>query len=125
VFKRWHILALLFLLVGLANLIRARMAFYIPPVLEGYTLSVPLPALGGFYLGWGMLFGVIAIFFWLRRALGWAIPVAVVYQVTLWMLCIFAYRSEYARALWARDLVMTGLFMVVVIVLARDKRRAT
>jgi len=125
VFKRWRILALFFLLAGLANLIRARMAFYVTPALEGYALSVPLRALGGFYLGWGVLFGAIAILFWLRRALSWAIPVAVVYQVTLWTLRIFAYRSEYARALWTRDLVIAVLFMVMVMVLVSDKGRET
>ena len=124
-FKQQRILVWFFLLVGLANLIRAYMAFYIAPALEGYALSVPLSALGGFYLGWGVLFGVIAIFFWLRRALTWAIPVAAIYQVMLWTFRIFAYRSDYARALWARDLVMAALFMAVVIVLSRDKRRET
>ena len=52
--KRWRILSILFLLVGLANLIRAGLRSYIAPALEDCDLSLPLPLLGGFYLLFGL-----------------------------------------------------------------------
>ncbi len=101
------------------------MALYIAPALEGYAISVSVPFLAWFYLGWGVAFLIMGVLFWMRRALRWAKLAAVFYQATLWGLRFWAYRSEYAHMLWGRDLLLTILFFGVTLVLSKREARAS
>lgn len=114
---RRKLLSVFFWMMGLANVARTVLAFLIKRAFESYSLSISLPIQGGLYLLWGVIFLVFGALFWKRRALCWAIPLAVVYQAILWVLHLF-YRSEYARALWMRDLVLTAVFLLVVFALS-------
>ncbi|MGC9357455.1 MAG: hypothetical protein ACP5GX_06300 [Anaerolineae bacterium] len=121
--RKRRILTLLFLLTGIANLIRGVLAFRVLSALEGWTLALPLPFLGTFYLLWGILLTGMAFLFEHSRALGLAFPLAVAYQGFLWILRL-TYRSGYARSLWLRDLVLTLLFLGATAFLARlDSRK--
>lgn len=121
--RKRRILALLFLLTGIANLIRGVLAFRVLSALEGWPLALPLPFLGTFYLLWGILLTGMAFLFEHSRALGLAFPLAVAYQAFLWILRL-TYRSGYARSLWLRDLVLTLIFLGATAFLARlDSRK--
>jgi hypothetical protein len=120
VFKRWRALTLLFLLVGVLNLIRAGMALYIAPAMAGWALSLPLPWLGAFYAVWGIGWMVVAVRCWRRRGRCRALAMALAYQATLWLLHLLTDRSPYVRSLWVRDLLVTGSFLALVIYLSSD-----
>ncbi len=113
VFKPWRVLALFILLIGVANLVRVGATLFVAPVLEGWILSVPLPLLCGFYAFWGTLFVLVAIISWRRRGISWAVALGAGYQASLWLLRLTGYRSTYARSLWARDLILTVLFLAI------------
>ncbi|HEY89552.1 MAG TPA: hypothetical protein G4N98_07445 [Thermoflexia bacterium] len=115
--KRRYILAILFLLVGLLNLLRAGMTPVVSATLEGWPVAIPLPFLGVLYACCGVCGLVFAFLFWKGRRLNWALPVAGAYQLILWMLH-WGYRATYIRALWARDLLLTVIFLVAVALLA-------
>lgn len=121
--KRRRILAVLFLLMGSVNLLRAGLVPEALTVLEPEMLSLPLPLLGGLYGLFGLGFMVLAIPVWLGRAMTWAFPFAVVYQLVLWIIRFIGYRSPYAQSLWARDFLLTMVFLVVVFVLTRTGQR--
>jgi len=114
VVKRRRVLALLFLLIGVANLVRAFLTTRLLPVLEEWPSSIPLSVLGWGYLLCGVVFiGVSFTVVW-KGTTAFALPLAIAYQVLLWSLHVLAYRATYARNLWARDLVLTLLFLGVV-----------
>jgi hypothetical protein len=132
--KRWcsYGLVIVFLILGVANVVRAGMAAYVAPVFQGdagWPLSLPITVLGGIYLFWGVAFVVGAILVSLKRPLGgrrsdrlsvrWAVIIAIVYQGTLWALRLLAYRSPYAQSLWMRDGVLTGFFLATVAILGK------
>lgn len=121
-FKKWWLLALFWLLFGIANLVRAAVAYQLTGALETHPPAVALPWLGGMYAVWGAAFLVSAALAWSRRAQRWAIWPALAYQAALWSVRLCAYRSDYARSLWARDLLLTGLFMLAVVWLAHTKK---
>ncbi len=121
--KRYRLLATLFLLLGLANLLRAGLVPEVLTVLEPEMLSLPLPLLGGLYGFFGLGFIVLAILSWLGRARAWAFGFALVYQLALWIIRFVGYRSPLAQSLWPRDLLLTVLFLVVVFFLTRPGRR--
>jgi len=121
--KRRRILAVLFLLMGLANLLRAGLVPEVLTVLEPEMLSLPLPLLGVLYGLWGLGFLALAILSWLGRARTWAFLIAIVYQLVLWIIRFIGYRSPFAQSLWARDLLLTLLFLVVVFFLTRKGKR--
>ncbi len=121
--KRYRLLATLFLLLGLANLLRAGLVPEVLTVLEPEMLSLPLPLLGGLYGFFGLGFIVLAILSWLGRARAWAFEFALVYQLALWIIRFVGYRSPLAQSLWSRDLLLTVLFLVVVFFLTRPGRR--
>jgi hypothetical protein len=126
-------LGIFFLILGVANLVRAGTAAYVTPVFQedaGWSLALPIEVLGGFYLFWGIAFigvTVLTLFEqidWGRRkhsggrgAVRRALIAAFAYQGTLWMLRLLAYRSTYARSLWARDGLLTMLFLAAVAIL--------
>lgn len=78
-----------------------------------------------FYLGWGLLFVGAAFYVWrvARHRRGWrgALPLALAYQLTIWILALATYRASYARSLWGRDLVLTAAFLAAVAFLARGE----
>lgn len=125
VVKRARTLMLLFLGVGIANLIRAAMAVHIAPVLEAWPVAFPLSGLAVFYLAWGVIFVGAAWHIWRGAREGAtprsAFPLALTYQLGLWGVALFAYRASYARSLWSRDLVLTVAFLASVAFLARGE----
>lgn len=123
--RRRRLLALFYGAIGGANLIRAALAPQVAPTLTDWSLSLPLKWLAAFYLAWGVAF-VGAAFLVLRRArhdgqLRWVLPLAGSYQLALGVLALSAARASYARSLWARDLLLTGIFLGLTAFLARDK----
>ncbi len=118
---RSKLLTVFFGAMGLANVARALLAFRIGPAFESYALSFPLPILGGLYLLWGIGFLVFAALFWTKRALRWSLLPAALYQLTVWALRLFAYRSEYARNLWMINIALTAGFLLVVFVLSLNR----
>lgn len=115
--QRRYGLALLFLLVGLANLARAVAGWYLLPVMDDAPLSVPLPLLIAAYTLWGAAFVGMAGFWWQRSRLrrgGPALPLALAYQGFTWLLRLLGDRSAYARQLWGRDVVLTVIFLALV-----------
>ena len=118
-----HIFALWWLVLGLANGVRAVMAFFLTPALQPYDLSIPLPFLGGLYALWCVLCLIVCAAVWLRWPIRrWTLPAAVAYQITLWALRIFAYRSDYARSLWIWHLILTVLFLGMMYIFSRKVR---
>ncbi len=107
-------LSLLYLLVGLANLVRGGLAFYVQPALQDWPLALPLPLLGLGYIVAGALFTGLGALLWRRSILRPVLPLALAYQLALWLLRLLADRSSYARALWGRDAVLTALFLALV-----------
>ncbi len=122
--KRQRILALLFVAMGLANLLRAWMAFAVTPALEGWNLSLPLPLWGAIYLLWGLAFTVLAVVIWRGQGLRLALPLAAAYQAGVWVLNLLGTRSAYHRSLWMRDLLLTGAFLGLVMWLSSGVKRS-
>ena len=120
--KRWHILSTLFLLIGLANLIRAGMGVYIAPALKSLSLSLPLPLLSAGYLLCGLCFVTTAIIYWRRKTSHNALKLATAYQAILWIIHLAGDRSEYARSLWPRDAVLTLAFLALVAFLSHKRK---
>ncbi len=122
--RRKRVLIWLFFLTGLANLIRGILAFLLRDALAGWSLSLPLPLLGGLYLLFGLAFLLMALLLRFGGGLSWALPLAAVYQLALWVIRWLGYRSAYARSLGARDLLLTGLFLALVVILTRSPASA-
>ena len=124
--KRRHLLSILFLFLGLANLIRAGLALYIAPALESWTLSLSLPLQGALYGFFGLCFIVAAIVYWRRKTHRHALKLAIAYQAVLWLVHIAADRSEYARNLYLRDafLTLTFLSLVALLTCKRNRRKS-
>ncbi len=110
-FKARRLLAWLFLLIGVANLIRGVLAFSLVPVFAERELALPLPLLGGVYLLAGGAFLVVALLIFLDRAWRTALPLVLVYESGMWAIALVGYRGSYIRGLWARDLLFTILLL--------------
>ncbi len=122
VFTRWRVLAIIWAVLGVANLVRAGMTLYVAPVLTSYPLSVPLPLLGGLYSLWGVIFLATALFTWRRAAAGAAFKLALIYQAVLWLLHGVGDRSDYVRSLWLRDVCLTLVFLALIAFLAKPTK---
>ncbi len=122
--KHWRVfaIAIVWAILGVANLVRAGMAAYIAPALAEYPPSVPLLLLGSVYGLWGAIFLAAAIITWRRKSSGGAFGLALAYQAVLWMLNLFGYRSAYARSLWPRDLLLTLIFLALIALVTRRKK---
>lgn len=107
---------------GAANLIRAGMSVYIAPALVEYPTSLSLPLLGAVYGLLGLIFVAAAIITWRRKSISGALGLAVAYQVVVWIIKLIGYRSEYARGLWLRDLLLTVIFLALVALVAGRKK---
>ncbi len=116
------LISVVWVVFGAANLIRAGMAVYIAPALDGYVLSLPLPLLGSVYGLWGVIFIAAAVVAWRRQTTTGAFGLAVAYQVVLWTLNLVSARSGYARSLWPRDIFLTLVFLTFIALLAGCKR---
>ncbi|MGC9398659.1 MAG: hypothetical protein ACP5HM_05940 [Anaerolineae bacterium] len=121
--NRFRLLAVLFLLLGLANGVRAALAFRVQSTLRPETLSLPLPLLGGLYGFFALGFLGVTFFLWTGRTARIGRLFAVTYQLTLWTIRLLGYHSPYHQALWARDLVFTALFLTAVWILTKSDRR--
>ncbi|HOT92441.1 MAG TPA: hypothetical protein PLJ78_09285 [Anaerolineae bacterium] len=122
--KRWRVIAIiiLWIVLGVANLLRAGMAAYIAPALGGYPLSLPLAFSGIVYGVLGLIFLAAAMVAWRRESTDGAFGLAVAYQAILWALHFVGDRSSYARSLWLRDAVLTLLFLALIALLAGQGR---
>jgi hypothetical protein len=60
---------------------------------------------------------------WRRKANGYALKLAIIYQATLWIVHVAGDRSEYARSLWPRDAVLTLAFLTLVAFLLHTTRK--
>lgn len=107
--------ALLLLLVGLANLGRAAVAIYYAIHLP----DLPLTAPWGYWATGGIIWGTLLIgsalilvrlYRWGRIA---ALGVATAYQIHVWVNHLMFDANEYARQVWPRDLLLSGLFLAV------------
>lgn len=121
--KRQRALGLLFLSIGLANLVRAALVPLVSPVLEGWPLSVSLPWLGGLYLVWGLIFAAAGLLVRKEKVRRWALLLAAAYQCVMWIVRLLTYRATYARDLWVRDLALSGLFLGLVAFLTWERKR--
>ncbi|MFP4344076.1 MAG: hypothetical protein ACLFU8_05225 [Anaerolineales bacterium] len=106
--------------MGLANLIRGLLALRLWDAALGWSLALPLPLLGGFYFLVGFTFTLSAFLIRFGKGLSFVLPLAVLYQLALWVIRWVGYRSAYARSQWARDLLLTGLFLALVTLLVRS-----
>ncbi len=101
------------------------MAPHVAPTLTGWSLSLSLKWLAVFYLAWGAAFvGAAFLVLWRARRDGqlrWVLPLAGSYQLALWVLALSTDRASYARLLWGRDLLLTGIFLGLTAFLTRDK----
>ena len=118
--KRKRALALLFFCVGGFNLLRAALVPTATAALAAWSVAIPLPLLGVFYALCGFIALFFVIPFWRGKRLHWAFPLGVAYQLLLWALHL-GYRATYIRALWARDLLLTVIFLLTVAFLAPPK----
>lgn len=123
VYKQWRVLAIsiIWIVFGVANLLRAGMTVYIAPALVEYPPSLSLPVLGSVYGLWGMIFLVMAVIAWRRESVCGALGLALAYQIFLWMIKLIGYRSAYACSLWPRDALLTLLFLASIALLAGHK----
>lgn len=87
---------------------------YVAPVLDDQMLSVSWEFLGAFYLVWGLALIVASVMIWRRRHRTWALPVALGYQASVWLLRLLAERSPYAQSLRRRDLLLSAIFLLLV-----------
>ena len=108
------VIIILWIVLGVANLIRAGMSVHIAPALVEYPTSLPLPLLGAVYGLLGLIFLAAAIITWRRKNTGGALGLAVMYQAVLWIINVIGYRSAYARSLWPRDLLLTLIFLALI-----------
>ncbi len=124
VLKHWRVLAIsiVWVIFGAANLIRAGMAAYIAPALTEYPPSLPLALLGSVYGLWGAIFLAAAIITWQRKSAGGALGLAAAYQAVVWIIKLVGYRSEYARSLWLRDLLLTVIFLALIALVVGRKK---
>ena len=123
--KRWCLLAL-FLITGLVNLVRGLLAWQLSSVLTTYAPSFSLTLLGSIYGFWAL--GLIAegVHCFLERRC-YARWMALIYQLTLWIVRFVGDRSTRARRLWARDLILSLFFLTLVFFLSsrRDFSRSS
>jgi hypothetical protein len=116
--------------LGIANVVRGIQAFVVAPVFTSLAqpqpLSVSLTVLGLIYLAWGVVLLIVAMHYVRHR---WrpprvlALGVGLGYQMTLWLIRLFGYRSAYAQRLWLRDLVLSALLIAVVVLLTWPFKR--
>ncbi|MCU0519995.1 MAG: hypothetical protein MUF84_04805 [Anaerolineae bacterium] len=122
----WALLLVLLVLVGGGNVIRGVTGWIASSSLA--VNPIPLPVLSTFYLVWGGVFLALGIAVY--RGMGRhghrvVVAVAVAYQTLVWIIRVVGERSSYARSLWLRELLFTGLFLLTVVLLARAATRRT
>ena len=122
--KKWRIIAIIVVWIafGVANLLRAGMTLYIAPALAEYPSSLSLPLLATVYGLWGMIFLGAAVLFWQRKTTRGALILVLAYQGVLWTINLIGYRSEYARSLWPRDVLLTLIFLALIALVAGRKK---
>ena len=109
-------LALVILLVGLGNLVRAGVALYYAGSLPGMPMSVSWSYLAANGLLWGL--ALVGTALGLTRQRRWsrllALAVPTLYQAHEWANHLLFDASDYARQIWPRDAVLTVLFLAAV-----------
>lgn len=118
------VLLMLYVLIGVANVIRATQAWVFSPVLT--ATSLPLSILGAGYLVLGALFIVVGALYVRkpgRETRRLVRGLALAYQITLWLIRMLGVRAAYARRLWGRDLVLTVVFLTIVFLVTETRFR--
>jgi len=118
VLSRW-LLCVLYILVGGANLIRGVTGWAVSSSLVTRPLSLSVVSI--LYLAFGAVFlivGVVVVRESRPRRCRIAVGLAVLYQLVLWTIYVVGIRSSHARDLWSRDLLFSGVFILVVTILA-------
>lgn len=110
------------LLLSATNTLRGHLAWQVAPLLQGQS-AVSLPLMGGWYLAWGLVWAGLGLLVVRDKALRAVMPVALGYQGAAWLLRWLYDRSEYARALWGRDALLSLLFLGVTWWLVRGATR--
>ncbi|HHS97435.1 MAG TPA: hypothetical protein ENK08_05990 [Chloroflexi bacterium] len=114
--KRFRLLSLLLLALGLANLGKALVAARYAGLLPDLPMTVPwgyLVAMGAF---WGVVLSACGVALWLRRSWArWAtLAAATLYQAHVWLNHFLFDASDYARQTRPRDLLFSLLFLVLI-----------
>lgn len=135
---RLWLLTILYGALAVANVARGLLAIRIAPVFADQSLALPLPLLSIVYTAWGIAFAITLIYYRRRsvqggkrarrpeRARKVVLGVALGYQVTVWLIYLLGMRASYARSLWARNLLLSALFIVAVVLLTtRDSEPET
>lgn len=111
------------LCLSAANALRGHLAWQVAPVLAG-QVSLSLPLIGAWYLAWGLLWAGLGLLVVRGKALRAVMPMALGYQGAAWLLRWLYDRSDYARALWGRDALLSLLFLGATWWLVRGATRA-
>ncbi len=117
--QKWvSALALMLLVLGLANLARGALAWQYWGRLPDLPMTLPLSWGYLMVMGviWGAVFvvggvGLLRFCPWGRR---WTLFTTTLYQAHIWINRLFFYANDYARQLWPGDLALSLLFLVVV-----------
>jgi len=109
-------LAILLLLVGVANLGRATVALYTASRLPDLPVSVPLPYLAATsaFRGAALIACAVGLVRFRRWARWATLIVATLFQAQVWLDHLLFDRSHYALRIWPRDLALSALFLALV-----------
>lgn len=117
--EQWPLLVL-YAVLGIANIARGILAWVAVSALTTRQLSLPLPLVGAIYVVWGLALPAAGLAYSRRpgrRTRILARAAAIMYQATVWTVRFLGDRASYSQQLWARDAVLSLLFIVLVLVL--------
>jgi cytochrome bd-type quinol oxidase subunit 2 len=120
--------------LAIANIARGVLAIAVAPIFADQPITLPLPLLGVIYLIWGVGFAIAVYVYWhlskqpTRRrmpaqARRLTLGMALGYQATVWAIYLSGVRSTQARRLWTRNLLISALFLIVVILLTTTRSK--
>jgi hypothetical protein len=108
--------AALFLLIGLANLIRGALSVVYALRLPELRMTVGWPYLAGTAIFWGLAWvgsalALASFFPWARIS---ALATVTLHQTHVWINHLLFDANDYARQTWPRDALLTALVLVTV-----------
>ena len=114
-----RVLVWFFWSLGLTNLLRAGIGWYLLPLLSDIPHTLPLWLWFGSYGAWGIGFIIAA---YRHPPYPKPLYLMMLYQAWCWGVNLLFVRSGYARALWGRDALLSLISVGVVWWLARPAR---